>query len=119
MEFVLTFQQPAEVYDLYADPVKGPAVLQPWKLYMESMASAGVLRGGNQLDARNTTAVRIRDGKRQIQDGPFADTKDLLGGYVVIDVASLDDALKWAELSPSSALGCTEVGPVMSASPPA
>ena len=97
--------------------IKGPAALQPWKLYMETMASADVLRGGNQLDARNNTALRIRDGKRQIQDGPFADTKDLLGGYVEIDVASLDDALKWAELSPSSALSCTEVWPVMSASP--
>jgi hypothetical protein len=57
--------------------------------------------------------VRVRDGKRQVQDGPFVETKDLLGGYVVIDVASVDEALKWAERSPSSLVGSTEVRAVI------
>ena len=112
MEFVLTFQQPIDVYQMHADPVKGPPALQAWKLYMDAMAMAGVMRGGNKLDALSVTAVRVREGKRHVQDGPFADTKELLGGYVVIDVPSLDEALKWAECSPSSLVGSTEVWPV-------
>lgn len=113
MEFVLTFQQPQTAYELHADPVKGPPSLQAWQLYMQAMAEAGVMRGGNRLNALGATTVRVRDGQRQVQDGPFADTKDLLGGYVVIEVPSLDEALKWAERSPSSVTGSTEVWPVM------
>lgn len=116
MEFVLTFQQPSEASETHVDPLKEAPVMHAWKLYMESMGSAGVMRGGNKLDARNSTSIRVRGGKRQIQDGPFADTKDLLAGYVVIDVPNLDDALKWAELSPSSSIGSTEVWPVMNVS---
>jgi len=58
--------------------------------------------------------VRKRDGKRVVQDGPFAETKEMAAGYIVIDVASLDDALMWAERSPSSVTGSTEVRPVSS-----
>ena len=114
MEFVLTFQQPAEIYASHADPVKGPPALEAWKLYMDAMTAAGVMRGGNRLDANAATTVRVRGGKRQVQDGPFADTKELLGGYVVVDVPALDEALKWAERSPSSLVGSTEVWPVLS-----
>jgi hypothetical protein len=113
MEFVLTFPQPAAAYEIHADPVKGPPALQAWKLYMDAMAQAGVMRGGNRLNPFGATTVRVRNGKRQVQDGPFADTKDLLGGYVVIDVPGLDQALQWAERSPSSLTGGTEVWPVV------
>ena len=113
MEFVLTFHQPAEVFQVNLDPVKGASAMQAWKLYMEAMAAAGVLRGGNRLDAFNPTSVSVRDGKRHVQDGPFADTKEQLGGYFVIDVASLDDALAWAARSPTAATGTVEVRPVL------
>ncbi|MBU6257099.1 MAG: YciI family protein [Bradyrhizobium sp.] len=117
MEFVLTFHQPAEVYETNADPVRGAAPMQAWRQYMDAMQAAGVLRGGNRLDAFGATSVRVRDGRRQVQDGPYAETKDLLGGYVVVEVPSLDEALKWAERSPSSAVGSTEVWPVMTMAP--
>lgn len=113
MEFVLTFQQPLEIVERDKDPVTGPPALLAWKQYMEAMGAAGVMRGGNRLDALAATSVRVRGGKRQVQDGPFADSKELLGGYVVIDVPSLDEALRWAERSPSSLHGSTEVRPVM------
>ena len=119
MEFVLTFQQPAEIFEANLDPVTGPPNLQAWKLYMEAMAGAGVLRGANRLEQFGPTAVRVRDGKRQVQDGPFADTKDLLGGYAVIDVDSIDEALKWAERCPGSAVGVTNVWPVRKMPSPA
>jgi hypothetical protein len=55
----------------------------------------------------------VREGKRLVHDGPYADTKEMLGGYLVIDVASLDEALVWAARSPSSQLGSTEVRPIL------
>lgn len=113
MEFVLTFNQPAAVHEANLDPVTGPPAMMAWKAYMDEMAAAGVMRGGNRLLPLSATTVRVRDGHRQVQDGPFADSKDLLGGYVVIDVASLDDAIAWAGKSPSSLTGNTEVRAVM------
>ena len=112
MEFVLTFHQPAEVFEVNDHPQRGVVPMQAWKLYMEAMAGAGVLRDAKRLEQFHGTAVRVRDGKRQVQDGPFADTKDLLGGYAVVDVESLDEALKWAERCPGSAVGATLVWPV-------
>lgn len=113
MEFVLTFRQPAEIHERQADPVQGPPSLAAWRQYMDAMGAAGVLRGGKRLDALSGTAVQVRDGRRQVQDGPYADSKDLLGGFVIIDVPSLDEALRWAERSPSSQVGRTDVFPVM------
>lgn len=113
MEFVLTFNQPAAVYESNMDPVTGPPAMMAWKAYMDEMAAAGVMRGGNRLSPLSATTVRVREGRRQIQDGPFADSKDLLGGYVVIEAASLDDAIGWAAKSPSSLTGSTEVRAVM------
>lgn len=117
MEFVLAFNESVAASQANIDPVKGPAALQAWMQYMDAMAGAGVMRGGNRLDPFAGTAVRVRNGQRQVQDGPYADTKDLLGGYVVIDVPSLDEALKWAERSPSSLNGSTGVWPVMPMAP--
>ena len=113
MEFVITFQQPAHVYERNFDPVTGPVGMQAWKLYMEAMVAEGVLRGTNRLDAFSVTTVRMRDGQRQVQDGPFADSKDLLGGYALIDVPSLDHALQWAARCPSAIEGSTSVFAVM------
>jgi hypothetical protein len=117
MAFVLTFHQPAEVYETKADPLRGAVPMQAWRHDMDAMAAAGVLRGGNRLDAFGATSVRVRAGQRQVQDGPFAETKDLLGGYVVVEVPSLDEALKWAERSPSSAVSATDAWPVMAMAP--
>jgi hypothetical protein len=119
MEFVLTFHQPAEVFEVNDDPVRGVVPMQAWKLYMEAMVAAGVLRGANRLEQFSQTGVRVRNGKREVQDGPFADTKDLLGGYAVVDVESLDEALKWAERCPGSAVGVTVVWPVRQMPQPA
>jgi hypothetical protein len=117
MEYVLTFNQPLQEIERHQDPAAGPALLQPWKAYMAEMAAAGVIRSGNRLAPPWTaTTVRWRDGARLIQDGPFAETREIAAGYVVIDVPSLDEALHWAERSPSSRTGSTEVRPV--AQPP-
>jgi hypothetical protein len=114
MEFVLTFNEPTSAIERYDDPKQATALLEPWKAYMADMAAAGVMRGGHRLAPPWTAStVRVRHGERVVQDGPFAETKELAGGFVVIDVASLDEALQWAAKSPSSFTGSTEVRPVV------
>jgi hypothetical protein len=56
--------------------------------------------------------VRLRDGKRRVQDGPFADTKEQLGGFIIMELPSLDAALDWAERCPAAATGAVEVRPL-------
>ena len=113
MQFVLTFNQPASELDRHEDPQQAPELMEPWKAYLCELQAAGVMRGGNRLAPPWTaTTVRIRDGQRTFQDGPFAETKEMASGYIVIEVNSLDDALQWAERSPSSLTGSTEVRPV-------
>ena len=60
MEFVLTFQQPVAVYETNADPIKGAPEMQAWRLYMDSMVAAGVMRGGNRLNSFAATTVGVR-----------------------------------------------------------
>jgi hypothetical protein len=82
--------------------------------YTEEMAKAGVLRAGDALKPTSTaTTVRVRDGKTLHTDGPFAETKEQLGGYYLIETANIEDALKWAAKCPSAAYGSIEVRPVM------
>ena len=113
MEFVLTFNQPASELERQEDTNQSPALMEPWKAYMSELQIAGVMRGGNRLAPPWTaTTVRVREGERHFQDGPFAETKEMASGYIVIEVDSLDEALGWAARSPSSHTGSTEVRPV-------
>jgi hypothetical protein len=80
--------------------------------YAEALDAAGVLRSAEVLQPSSaTTTVTARDGELRIQDGPFADTKDQLGGTFVIEVDDLDAALDWARRAPSVAWGAVEVRP--------
>ncbi len=75
---------------------------------------AGVFIGGEPLEKVETaTTVRVRDGKPQLSDGPFAETREVLGGYYLLDCANLDDALDWAALIPTAKFGSIEVRPIM------
>jgi len=87
--------------------------------YTQALAEAGVLRGGAPLHPTPTaTTVRVRGGKTLTTDGPFAETKEQLGGYYLLDVATLDEALAWAAKCPGAKLGSIEVRPVMPVAPP-
>lgn len=114
MEYMILFNSPAaDLERTHADP-ESSDYWESWRAYMKAIYAAGVVKSGNALKAPFTaTTVRIRDGKRQVHDGPFADTKEMLGGYLVIEVSSLDEALQWAARSPSSATGSTEVRPIL------
>ncbi|HEY0232728.1 MAG TPA: YciI family protein [Dokdonella sp.] len=81
--------------------------------YTEALNKAGVLAGSNRLQPISAaTTVRIADGKTQVLDGPYADTKEQLGGYYMIDVADLDAAIAWAARCPGAGHGIVEVRPV-------
>ncbi len=81
--------------------------------YTQALEAAGVLRGGAELaPVGSATNVRVRNGKPVITDGPFAETKEQLGGYYLLDCANLDEALVWAGRCPAASLGIIEVRPV-------
>jgi hypothetical protein len=87
--------------------------LGAYRAYMEAMSKAGVLRESNGLQPTSAaTTVRVADGKTQVLDGPYADTKEQLGGFHIIDVADLDAAIAWAARSPTALHGVVEVRPV-------
>ena len=94
------------------DPTRRDAYWGAYRAYTQALRDAGVMVGGAALEPpRAATTVRQSHGNRQVQDGPFADTKEQLGGYYVIDVPDLDKALEWASRCPSAATGATEVRP--------
>ncbi len=81
--------------------------------YTEAMSKAGALVSANRLRPSPTgTTVRTRGGKTQVLDGPYAETKEQLGGYYLIEAPDLDAALSWAERCPTAATGVIEVRPV-------
>ena len=114
MQYMLIYRESTEELALRDDPAQAPAYWGAWSAYIGSMVQAGVMTSGNGLQPPHAaTTVRIRNGRRQVQDGPFADSKEHLGGYVVIEVPSLDVALDWAARSPSALNGSTEIRPVL------
>lgn len=87
--------------------------LGSYRSYMESMREAGVLRSSTGLEwTSSASIVRTSDGKAEVLDGPYADTKEQLGGFHIIDVTNLDAALSWAARSPTARHGTVEVRPL-------
>jgi hypothetical protein len=81
--------------------------------YLDALKQAGVIRGGDRLQPSTAaTTVRVADGKTQLLNGPYADTKEQLGGYFLIDVPDLDQALAWAARCPGAVHGTVEVRPI-------
>lgn len=96
------------------DPDRAGEYWAGWEAYLAALAENGVMTGAGGLRPPATsTTVRLRDGQRVVHDGPYADTKEQLGGYFVIDVPNLDAALEWAARCPSAARGSVEVRPLM------
>lgn len=85
-----------------------------WNEFIGAMAKAGIIVRGDGLQGPHTsTTVRVRDGQRLVEDGPYADSKEQLGGYFVIEVPDLDTALDWAAKAPSAHYASVEVRPVL------
>lgn len=84
-----------------------------WRAYYKALVEAGVYVDGDPLQLPETgTTLRIQDGKRSVQDGPYADTKEQLGGFIILELPSLDAALDWAARCPTASAGAVEVRPL-------
>ena len=102
------------IYGNEAQEVTDEAEMQKWFDYTERLKASGSYLGGEALMPTSTaTTVRVKNGKRVTTDGPFAETKEQLGGFYMVDCKNLDEALKWAEQIPSADRGSVEVRPIM------
>ena len=87
---------------------------QAWGTYTQDLQASGKLRGGERLrPSASATTVRVKDGQRLLSDGPYAETKEQLGGFYLIDATDLDDAVEWASKMPHLERGgSVEVRPI-------
>ena len=97
-----------------ATPEQMSEVMAAYNAFGEEAGAAGVILGGEGLELTSSaTTVRVRDGERLLSDGPFAETKEQLGGFYLLECGSLDEAIDWAAKIPVAATGSVEVRPVM------
>jgi hypothetical protein len=110
---ILIYETPADFATRNdPDPAKRDAYRSSWPSYTKALQDAGVMVGGAGLQPPDTaTVLRFKDDQRQVQDGPFADSKEQLGGFYIIDVPDLDTALDWAARCPKSPGRVYEVRP--------
>jgi hypothetical protein len=88
-------------------------VIAAYRSYVDAITNAGILLATNRLQfSAAATTVRVADGKTQVLDGPYAETKEQLAGYLLIDVPDLDTALSWAARCPGASRGVIEVRPI-------
>ena len=112
MQFTLLIYHSPEEFAMrkndYHDPYLGA-----WRAYYKALVEAKVYVSGDALEVAETaTTVRLRDGKRRVQDGPYADTKEQLAGIIVLELPSIDAALEWAARCPGASLGAVEIRPL-------
>ena len=89
-------------------------VFEEYKLFTEDIVKSGKFKGGDALEPVATaTSVRVKDGKTVTTDGPFAETKEQLGGYYLVDATDLDEAIAIAAKIPAARTGTVEVRPIM------
>lgn len=108
---VLIYESPADLEG--RDKPAGDAYLAAWRVYHKALVEAGVhVTGAPLKPVATATTVRLKDGRRQVQDGPFAEAKEELGGFMILELPSLDAALDWAARCPAAATGALEIRPI-------
>jgi len=96
------------------NPAEQDKILQEYGEFSKSIAQSGHMRGGNELDRiSKAKTVRVRNGKRTVTDGPFAETKEQLGGYYLVEAKDYEEALALAARIPSARWGSIEVRPII------
>jgi hypothetical protein len=112
MKYVVLVYETLADLESRKDPDRAPYVAA-WRAYYNALVAGGAYLGGAPLkDEAVATTVRLRDGGRLVQDGPFAEAKEQLGGFFILDVGSLDAAMDWAARCPAAASGAVEVRPI-------
>ncbi len=120
MHYAIIVYETAAELAAREDSTRAPAYWAAYTAYSQALVTAGVARGGAGLaPPAVATTVRVRGGERDVQDGPFAETKEMLGGLFLIEVADLDAALEWAARCPAAATGSVEVRPMLPPPPAA
>jgi hypothetical protein len=96
------------------DPTEAEQVMNEYWAYSNAISEAGASTVSNALqDSRTATTVRVKDGERIVTDVPFAETREVLGGYYLLDVPDLDAAIDWAAKCPGAKYGSVELRPIM------
>ena len=112
MQFALLIFESPEAFATRKASENNP-YLGAWRAYFKALVEAGIYVGGDPLEVPETaTTVRLIEGKRRVQDGPFADTKEQLAGFTILELPSLDAALDWAARCPAASVGAVEVRPL-------
>ncbi len=102
------------IYEPESDAAPDPAVYAEYGAFTADVESKGLLKGGDPLHPTSTaTTVRVRNGNAVSTDGPFAETKEQLGGYYVLECKDLDEAITYAGKIPSARVGSIEIRPIM------
>ena len=113
MQYMLLIYDDEQLWETMAEEERN-RLLGEYLALTNELREKGAYIAGNPLQPTSTaTTVRVRDDEQVVTDGPFAETKEQLGGYYLIDVDSVDEALEWAAKVPSARLGSIEVRPVM------
>lgn len=102
--------------DMYrrTDPAQAQDYWGVWMAYVDALRASGISQGGHGLQVPETaTTLRMEGGRRLVQDGPFADTKEQLGGYFILEAPDLDTALAWAAKCPALPKGAVEIRPIL------
>jgi hypothetical protein len=112
MRYILLISTDESSY-LARSPEEAEATMAEYAAFMEEVAGRGVLLGGERLrPTTDATTVRVRDGEVLTSDGPFAETKEQVGGYFLVDCKDLDEAIEVAAKIPSARDGSIEVRPI-------
>jgi len=112
MQFALLIYESPEAFASRKND-DNDSYLGAWRAYHKALTDAGIFVGGDPLQLPETgTTVRLKEGKRSVQDGPYADTKEQLGGFTIVELPSLDAALDWAARCPAASYGAVEVRPL-------
>jgi hypothetical protein len=112
MNYTLLIYETATELSARTDATRKDAYWGAYRAYTKALADAGAMVGGAGLQPPSVaTTVRLQNGQRRVQDGPYAEAKEQLGGYYVIDVPGLDQALDWAGRCPAASSGAVEIRP--------
>jgi hypothetical protein len=114
MQYLLLIYHGEEQWEMLTEPER-QAIYGDYRALRADLEEAGKYIGGSQLQPTSTaTVIRVRDGKKSVTDGPFAETKEQLGGYFLVEARDLDEALDIAGRIPSAKTGLIEVRPLVS-----